>query len=228
MTRPRGLILVSLLIVALPLRAQDWTKESKDRAKRAALHDSVQLVRGDSGKWNDDASLVHAPPIAQKPAKMSLDDWADQLRKRKPELTEKDENWLIFRSDQLDDNDRVWIERIERRGKQITVVANQAKWEGKYFRNFTYYPVIAVNLGKLEPGKYDVKWIVQPYVFAKFDGDGKAIDSNWPKDERHVDKKPSELRLAFTVKGADQSRLNAPAVQAIARMPRELGIEKTH
>jgi hypothetical protein len=93
----------------------------------------------------------------------------------------------------------VWVERIERRGQQITVVANLAKWQGKYFRNFTGYEVIGLNLGKLEPGKYDVKWIIQPLVFAKFDGDGKALDNNWPKDERPADKKPAELHLTVTV-----------------------------
>lgn len=199
-----GCIVVSFVIACVPLRAEDWTKESKDRAKRAALHDSTQLVRGDSGKWNDDAQVQHAPPIAQKPAKLSLDAWADQLPKQKVELTDKDDNWLIFRTEQLDDNDRVWVDRIERRGQQITVVTNQAKWQGKYFRNFTGYQVIGLNLGKLEPGKYQVKWAIQPLVFTTFDGDGKPIDTNWPKDERPADKKPAELRLSFTVsKGSD-------------------------
>src|SRR5262245_1976687 len=191
--------IVVLLGIATLLCAEDWTKESKDRGKRAALHNIAQLVRGDSGKWNDDARVQHAPPIEQKPAKLSLDAWADQLLKAKVALTDKDDNWLILRTAQLDDNDRVWVERIERRGQQITVTANQAKWQGKYFRNFTYYPAIGVNLGKLEPGKYEVKWILQPLVFSKFDGDGKPVDSNWPADERPIDKKPAELRLTFTV-----------------------------
>ena len=66
--------------------AQDWTKESKDRATRTALHDRTQIVRGDSGKWNEDALLQHAPPIEQKPAKMSLDAWADPAAKKPTEL----------------------------------------------------------------------------------------------------------------------------------------------
>ena len=192
-------LVLSLTIVASPLAAQEWTKESKDRSKRAALHGSTQLVRGDSGKWNDDARLQHAPPIEHKPAKLSLDAWADQLLKQKVELTDKDDNWLIFRTEQLNDNDRVWVERIERRGRQLAVVANQAKWQGKYFRNFTYYQVIGLKLGKLEPGTYETKWIIQPLLFAKFDGDGKALNTNWPKDERPAAKKPAELRLSFTV-----------------------------
>lgn len=191
--------MVLLAVAAAPLGAQDWTKELKDPAKRASLHDAAQLVRGDSGKWNDDAQLLHAPPIAQKPAKTSLDSWADSLVKKKPELTGKDENWLIYRTEQLDDNDRVWIERVERRGKQINVVAKRAKWQGKYFRNFTYYAVIGLNLGKLEAGKYDVKMTIEPVVFSKFDGDGKALDTNWPKDERRADKKASELKVTFNV-----------------------------
>jgi len=194
-----GLLLVSLGILSFPVWADDWTREAKDRDKRAALHNSAQLVRGDSGKWNDDARLQHAPPIEQKPAKATLDSWADDLLKKTVELTEKDDNWLILRTAQLDDNDRVWVEKIERRGQQITVVANQAKWQGKYFRNFTYYQAIGLNLGKLEPGKYEVKWIAQPMEFTKFDGDGKAVETSWPKDEKAVDKKPTELRLTFTV-----------------------------
>ena len=197
-----GLIVVALALTSLELRAGDWTKESKDRAKRASLHDSAQLVRGDAGKWRDDAHLQHAPPIEQKSAKMSLDAWADQLLKTKVKLTDKDDNWLLLRTAQLDDNDRVWVERIERRGQQLTVVANLAKWQGKYFRNFTYYPVLGLNLGKLEPGKYEVKWIMQPLVFTKFDGDGKALDSNWPTDERPADKKPVELHFSFTVRSS--------------------------
>ena len=57
MKRTCGMIVVSLGILAFPLCAEDWTKESKDRSKRAALHNSVQQVRGDSGNWNDDARL---------------------------------------------------------------------------------------------------------------------------------------------------------------------------
>lgn len=200
-----GNIVVLFAIIVSPALAEDWKKESTDRSNRTALHGSSQVVRGDSGKWNDHAQLLLALPISQKPAKMSLDAWADEIQKKKFELTEKDDIWIIFRTEQLDDNDRVWIERIERRGQQITVVANQAKWQGKYFRNFTGYHVIGLNFGKLEPGKYDVKWVTQSKVFSKFEGDGKAIETKWPKDERSEEdkptgEKPSELSLAISVK----------------------------
>jgi len=192
--------LVALGVVSLPLFAQErsWTRELKDRAKRDSLHDASQMVRGDSGKWNDEPRLQHAPPIGQKPAKLSLDDWADQLLKKEVQLNADDDNWLIFRTKQLDDNDRVWIERIERRENRLTVVAHQAKWKGRYQKTFTYYPVIAVNLGRLEPGKYEVQWTVKPLTFVQFEGHGKPTD-NWPKDERLADQKPTELNLTFAV-----------------------------
>jgi hypothetical protein len=198
----KSVVLVFGITIFAPpfLCADDWTKESKDRAKRTVLHDSVQLIRGDSGKWNDIALLLNAPPIGKKPAKLSLDAWVDQLRKKKLDGAAKDDQWLIFRSEQLDDNDRVWIERIERRGKQIHVFANLAKWQGRYVRNFTYYQVIAVNLGKFEPGRYEAHWTLRPFVFMKFDGNGKALDTNFPMDERPVEKKSEAWKAAFSVR----------------------------
>lgn len=200
MSRMSAWILASMGLVSLPLFAQErsWTREMKDRAKRDSLHDGSALVRGDSGKWNDDPRLQHAPPIGRKPAKISLDDWADQLLKEEFQLTPDDDSWLIFRTRQLDDNDRVWVERIERRENRFTVVAHQARWLGRYQKTFTYYAVIAVNLGKLEPGKYEVQWVVKPLAFSKFEGDGRPTN-NWPKDERPTDGKPAELALTFSV-----------------------------
>ncbi len=173
-------------------RGNNWTKELKDRSKRGTLHDAFQKVRGDSGKWNDDPKLQHAPPLSRRPAKMSLDDWYDRLeRTRRRPLTPADDNWLLLKTKQLDDNDRVWIERIERHGNQFTVTLNQAIWQGRYQKTFTYYNVFGVNLGKLEPGKYEAKWIIKPLVFKQFEGNGRSRDEkrrdNWSKDERPVD-----------------------------------------
>ncbi len=219
------LILASLATVSVPLVAQEskpiesqgqqgergdprqgdtWTKKVTDRAKRGSLHDAFQNVRGDSGKWNDDPILQHAPPIGQKPAKMPLDDWADQLLERGFQVTSNDDNWLLLRTRQLDDNDRVWVQQIERRGNQFTIVVEEAIWQGRYSKTFTYYSVFGVNLGKLEPGKYEAKWIIKPLTFKQFEGDGRPTD-NWPKDERTVEKKPTELRTKITVVGKDLS-----------------------
>ena len=180
-----------------------WKKALTDRSKRGTLHDAFQSVRGDSGKWNDEPILQHAPPIGQKPEKVALDDWADQLLKRDFQLTSNDDNWLLLRTRQLDDNDRVWVDQIERRGNQHTVVVNEAIWQGRYSKTFTYYSVFGVNLGKLEPGKYEANWIIKPLAFKEFEGDGRPTDSrnteNWPKDERPTDRQPTELRVTFNV-----------------------------
>lgn len=220
-----SLILASLVTVSVPATAQEqkpaqapgqqaeraaarrggnWTDKLTDRAKRGSLHDAFQNVRGDSGKWNDDPILQHAPPIGLKPPKMPLDDWADQLLDREFQVTSNDENWLLLRTRQLDDNDRVWVQQIERRGNQFTVVVEEAIWQGRYSKTFTYYGVFGVNLGKLDPGEYEVKCIIKPLTFKQFEGDGRPTD-NWPKDERAADKKPTGLRTKVTVAGKDLS-----------------------
>lgn len=211
------LLIATVLFVCVPLPAEkqppsendpqqgeSWTKTLKDRSKRGTLRDAFQKVRGDSGKWNDEPRLQHAPSIKRKPPRMSLDDWADSLQRKKLRApTGNDENWLLFKTRQLDDNDRVWVEKIERRGNQFTIVLSQAIWQGRYFKTFTYYNVFGVNLGKLPPGEYKVKWIVEPLIFRKFEGSGRRRDKqgndNWPKDERPAEKQAKELSAAFTV-----------------------------
>lgn len=180
------------------------TKGLKDRSQRGTLHDAFQKVRGDSGKWNDDPQLQHAPSIKSMPAKMSLDDWADALQQSKlRSQTSNDDNWLLFKTRQLDDNDRVWIDRIERHGNQFTIVLNEAIWQGRYFKSFTYYDVFGVNLGKLAPGEYLVKWMVEPSVFREFAGSGRPTGEqgmeNWPKDDRPAENPASKLSVSFTV-----------------------------
>jgi hypothetical protein len=183
-----------------PPAGDSWTRVLKDRSERGKLHDAFQNVRGDSGKWRDEPSLQHAPPLDRKPVKLPLDDWADQLNEKLSIApTAADDNWLIFRSRQLDDNDRLWVERVERKGNQFTVVLSEAIWQGRYFKTFTYYGVWGVNLGKLPPGEYQATWVVQPLVFKQFEGDGRPLPENWSKDERPGEKKPVELRVDFAV-----------------------------
>jgi hypothetical protein len=196
---------IGIAILITPLSGEDtardgnhWTRELKDRADRGKLHDAAHQVRGDSGKWNDEARLQSAPALEKRPPKQSLDDWCDRLLETDATLTSSDNTWLVFRSRQLDDNDRVWIERIERRGNQFEVVASEAIWRGKYFRNFTYYNVLAVNLGKLPPGRYEVKWIIKPLAFDKFDRPGPPAEA-WPEDERPAVAAPVMLSARIEV-----------------------------
>jgi hypothetical protein len=193
------------LMTAAMLHAQESTviKAVKDRAERGTLSDQRQLVRGDTGKWNDSATLQHAPPLARKPQGMPLDDWADELGEKKPATTAADDNWLIFRTRQLDDNDRVWIEKIERSDNAFTITMHEAIWQGNYFKTFTWYEVTAVNLGKLPAGDYTVRWIVKPLTFKQLEKPREAqrdYQTNWPIDDQPASGKSAELKTQFTVK----------------------------
>jgi hypothetical protein len=198
---------VAVAFFVTPLAGQDSvrsqresTRELKDRADRGKLHDAAQMVRGDSGKWNDDP-ILQIVSLEKMPPKMSLDDWCDRLRETEIQLTSDEDVWLVFRSRQLNDNDRIWIERIARRGSQIEVFAGEAVWQGRYFKNFTYYNVLAVNLGKLDPGRYEAHWTIKPLAFNKFDRPGPLTEA-WPQDERPAEEKIVELTAAATISAA--------------------------
>ena len=155
------LLILATLTYTTCAQDSQTLKAVKERAGRGTLSDQRQLVRGDTGKWNDAAMLLHT----NKPTGTSLDDWIDESSGKKPAMTAADDNWLLFRTRQLDDNDRVWIEKIERSGNAFTITMHEAIWQGNYFKTFTYYEIDAVNLGKLPAGDYTVKWIVKPLTF---------------------------------------------------------------
>jgi len=187
-----------LLFTSL-LQAQEVLKAVKDRTERGTLSDQRQLVRGDTGKWNDASMLLHTT----KPQGTPLDDWFDESNEKKPAVTVADENWLLFRTRQLDDNDRVWIKKIERSGNAFTITMHEAIWQGNYFKTFTWYEVTAVNLGKLPAGEYTATWIVNPLVFKQLEKPREAqnnYQTNWPTDEQPGETKPVELRTTFFVK----------------------------
>lgn len=198
-------VLVLCMSACLALQAQEpqVLRVVKDSAGRGTLADQRQLVRGDTGKWSDAPVLRHAPPLVQKPQGMTLDDWMDELAEKETASKAADENWLLFRTRQLDDNDRVWIQKIERRGNVFTVTLHEAIWQGKYFKTFTYYDVQAVNLGKLPRGAYTVVWVVQPLIFKQLEKPREAqnnYQTNWPVDDQLGERKPVELKATFTIK----------------------------
>ena len=193
-----------ILITAGLLHAEEATtlKAIKAASERGTLSDQRQLVRGDTGKWNDAAMLLHAPSLAKKPQGLSLDDWIDDLTETRPSVTAGDDVWLLFRTRQLDDNDRVWIEKIVRNGSAFTITMHEAIWQGNYFKTFTYYEVDAVNLGKLPAGDYTVTWFVKPLVFKQLEKPREAqnnYQTNWPTDAKLGDGKVVELRTTFSV-----------------------------
>ena len=190
------------LAAALPAAEGDtWTKTLKSKAERGTLEARAENVRGDTGKWRDDALLQAAPAFVVKPGKLTLDDWADQLLAAKVKPTANGDTWLVFRTRQFDDNDRAWVEKIERRGNRFTVVMHQAIWRGYYGKSFTYYRVLAVNLGPLPAGAYEASWTVQPLAFTAFE-DPKNYQTSTSKDEQPGKAKAKEklqLQLAFEV-----------------------------
>jgi len=159
-----------------------WTKSVKSTAERGSLEVRAENVRGDTGKWRDEALVQVAPAHTEKPSK-TLDDWADQLLDAKITPTPSGDTWLVFRTRQFDDNDRAWVEKIERQGNRFNVVMHQAIWKGRYGKSFTYYRLIVVNLGKLPVGDYEATWTVQPLSFTTFE-DPKNFQTSTSKEEK--------------------------------------------
>lgn len=177
-------------------------KQVKDGSERGRLSDARQIVRGDTGKWSDVAELQPAPPLARKPSGLALDAWLEELAGRAVELVAGDEVWLLYRSRQLDDNDRLWIERIERAGNAFTVTLREAIWQGDYFKTFTYHEVGAVNLGRLPAGEYTVTWRVLPLQFRQLEKPREAqrdYVTNWPVDAQPATGEPVVLKTRWRV-----------------------------
>ena len=198
-------LFLASFVFSVMLQGQDpqTLKAVKGCDERGTLSDQRQLVRGDTGMWNDAAILLHAPSPTKKPQGMSLDEWIDELGEKNAAVTAADENWLLFRTRQLDDNDRVWIEKIERSGNAFTITMHEAIWQGNYFKTFTYYEVDAVNLGKLPPGDYTVKWIVKPLTFKQLEKPREAqnnYQTNWPTDDQPGSSRVVEVKAAFSVR----------------------------
>ena len=194
-------------ILATALMADDsdtWSKALKSQAERGSLEVRAENVRGDTGKWRDDALIQAAPALAEIPGKFSLDDWADKLLDANATLTASGDTWLVFRTRQFDDNDRAWVEKIQRQGNRFNVVMHQAIWKGRYGKSFTYYRVIVVNLGKLPAGNYEATWTVQPLSFTTFE-DPKKFQTSTSKDEQPAKEKKGEklkFNIAFKVEDA--------------------------
>ena len=194
------------LLLAPCLLAADETRvlqQVKDGSERGRLSDARQIVRGDTGKWSDVAELRPAPPLARKPAGLALDAWLEESAGRSVELAAGDEVWLLYRSRQLDDNDRLWIERIERSGNAFTVTLHEAIWQGDYFKTFTYHEVGAVNLGRLPAGEYTVTWRVLPLMFRQLEKPREAqrdYVTNWPVDAQPGGGEPVVLTARFRVR----------------------------
>jgi len=180
-------------------QGNEWSRTLTEAVVRGKLHDAYQYVRGDTGKWSDEHTLLPAT-LDSTQTGIRFDDQLDRkLGGPARPLSSGQDAWLLLRTRQYDDNDRVWVAQIERRGNQLSVVMEEAIWQGKYFKTFTYYETYGINLGKLAPGEYTVEWTFRPRRFQKFAGDGKALPENWPLDDAAAEKKPVVLGAKFTV-----------------------------
>ncbi len=154
------------------------------------LSQVYEFVRPSSGVTSKEDQLIVVP--GPKPKDQTPSQWFGGGLKAGNDPTADQETWLLFRSMQLNDNDRMWIERVERAGDTFTVTMSRAHWSGAYAKNGTFHEVHGVNLGKLPAGKYTVKWIVRKSSFKEFGKDG------WPKDLKPA--QPTELKASFPVR----------------------------
>jgi RNA polymerase sigma factor (sigma-70 family) len=152
-----------------------------------------EYVRSGPKSEGDQMIVVPGP----KPKEQTPSRWFGSGPKAGNDPTADQETWLLFRSKQLNDFDRMWVERVERADDTFTVTMSRAIWLGPYSANATFHEVHGVNLGKLPAGKYTVKWVVRESGYEKFGKDG------WPPEDR----KPAgsaELKASFPVRAKQE------------------------
>ena len=175
-----------------------WAGPIQEPKKREPLHDVLQEVRGKRSKQDQLWVVPGGPHILRMSKEGNLSVWLDTLAfKQQVALMADKDTWLLFRSKQLNDNDRVWIESIDRskvgRGR-IEVVCRRAVWNGRATENATYHPVFGVNLGRLAAGTYEATWVVRECSFREFDEERR------PKDIEAVDSEAVHLKKGFLCK----------------------------
>jgi hypothetical protein len=155
-----------------------------------------EYVRPSSGVTSKEDQLIVVP--GPKPKERTPSQWFNSGLKADNDLAADQEAWLLFRSKQLSDFDRMWVERVERADDTFTVTMSRAIWLGPYAANATFHEVHGVNLGKLPAGKYTVKWIVRESGYEEFGKDG------WPPKDRKP-AQSAELKTSFP-SGRSRSR----------------------
>lgn len=143
-------------------------KFPKDRGKLSDVYEKVR--KGEISKKDAIVAVPGPKPKDQTPAA-----WFKSGEKRTPQLTADRETWLLFRSKQVDDNDRMWIESVMRSGNHFIVSMRRAIWLGPYKKNVGFHEIHGVNLGTLPPGEYTASWYIALDSFKEFDKSG------WPK-----------------------------------------------
>eukprot|EP00913_Durusdinium_trenchii_P013392 g12573.t1 len=180
-------------------------KQVKTPADRGTLHDAYQRVRRPPTTRDE---LRYVKPISRKPARQSLKQWFDD---RGAWIhSARDEAWVLFRSKHFSDNDRMWIQKITRKGNHFTVVMHRGIWLGPYYRNVGFHEYHGVNFGKLAPGDYKVAWLVMDQGFTKIDARG------FPADGKPFEIVTARLSTSFTVV-ASRKPLPGASVRKVQR-----------
>lgn len=199
----RPIALGDVLLPVAPGDERRVIRVLKSPAGYGTLRDAYRKVRRGAPQKRDE--LRHAFSITAKHLRNLPATFAG-LRNAGFQNTTNDDNWLLFRSKQLNDNDRQWISRIVRQGNTLTIDFTRAVWTGDYAENDTFNEILGVNLGKLPAGRYSVKWRFGHVRFRKFDRRG------WPAVLETTIAKPREVSVDFTVVAKKQSApKSAPA-----------------
>jgi len=210
----------------------EWLREVTNPHDRNALLDELWGIA--TGQASPGERLLHAPPIEWKNTR-TLKGWFEHVARQKVNVSSEDDNWLIFRSGQLNDNDRVWIHAIQRQGDKFTMAVHRAKWTGQYAGRGAYlasplnshYTYYAANLGRLPAGRYSARLVVQPYVFAEFDAQSvphRQSSLKYPQDARPDDQaKPTEMEIAWTVAPPENPPPPAPGELPVEGLLKWLG-----
>ena len=176
-------------------------KQLTSAADRGKLTDIYEKIR--AGKPVKRDELAHVYPLEKMPPRDTagnLEAWFKEYRNTEFRVTDKDNNWLLFRSRQVNDLDRMWVDRIERRGNEFIITMSRAVWNGFYTVNMTYHDLHALNLGKLSAGKYTAKWIINRSSIKKLDDRGQ------PKVIEAAKSRAVELKTEFEVHSAKKDK----------------------
>ncbi len=170
-----------------------------DLRKPRELEDAREDVQGAAaGAGPAGFSIQHAP--AYSAAKGSLSAYDAGMREKDFQLTAADDASLLVRGERLDENDRAWIERVERRGGDILVVVSLARWSGTYYWNTPCRPHFAIDLGRLPPGNYVAACVLERFEFTEFAPDGR------PKDPVPHPEPPPPVQAGFSIAAAPEGK----------------------
>jgi hypothetical protein len=129
--------------------------------------------------------------------------WFDSGLKAKHDLTAGKETWLLFRSQQHNSDDRLWVERIDRAGNTFTVTMNRAVWVGPNPVKGTFHQIHGISLGEVPAGKYVARWVIRDSTYTEVGKDRRPKNLKPPTSQ--------EVQTSFQVRRAQEPELKKSA-----------------